>query len=136
MYLEQWYEGVHIKSKEKRAEKEEKADAQGGSWKFCKSKQVWVLKNVYNLEKLPAKHFKMALPYLLSMHGMAKDRLRQQALKLLEDKEAITLDDLEQKLIDEAESLEEKEELKTKIRTAKVKRIERVAEKLASSEPN
>ena len=33
-------------------------------WKFNKTRQVWLLKNCYSLEKVPPKHFKIFLKYV------------------------------------------------------------------------
>ena len=50
---------------------------------------------------------------------------------MLEHKSSIPFDDLEEKLIEEADSEKEKKELKEKIMAAKIKRIEKVLDKLA-----
>lgn len=38
-------------------------------WKFNKTRQVWLLKNCYSLEKLPPKHFKIFLKYVQTVKG-------------------------------------------------------------------
>ena len=53
-----------------------------------------------------------------------------EATELLESKERIVFDDLEQTLIDETNDATEQKELKTKILNAKIKRIEKVLEKI------
>jgi len=36
-------------------------------WKFNKTRQVWLLKHMYNLETVPPKYFKLMLKYLDSI---------------------------------------------------------------------
>lgn len=36
-------------------------------WKFNKTRQVWLLKNMYGLERVPAKYFKLLLKYSASI---------------------------------------------------------------------
>ena len=86
---------------------------------------------MYNLEKIPAKSFKILIPYIETMQGEGKTRIRQEAQELLEHKSSIPFDDLEEKLIEEADSEKEKQELKDKIMSAKIRRIEKVLDKLA-----
>ena len=57
-----------------------------------------------------------------------------EATELLESKERIVFDDLEQTLIDETNDATEQKELKTKILNAKIKRIEKVLEKIVEDE--
>ena len=45
-------------------------------WKFAKVKQVWLLKNMYNLEKVPSKSFKDLLLYIETVKGDGKKRVR------------------------------------------------------------
>ena len=58
-------------------------------------KQVWLLKNMYNLEKVPSKSFKELLLYIQTVKGDGKKRVRMEATELLESKERIVFDDLE-----------------------------------------
>ena len=67
----------------------------GSEWKFSKKNQVWILKNMYNLEKVPSKYFKILVPYVESMQGEGKNRVRAEAQELLENKGDIPFDDLE-----------------------------------------
>lgn len=64
-------------------------------WKFSKSKQVWLLKNLYHLEKVPAKHFKILLSYIDTVQGASKERLIKEAADYLGDKSKIPMDILE-----------------------------------------
>lgn len=36
-------------------------------WKFQKTRQIWLVKNMYNVERLPVKHFKIMKKYVKSM---------------------------------------------------------------------
>ena len=47
---------------------------------------------------------------------------------MLENKDDIPFDELEKQLIEEAETSEERNDLKKRIHTAKIKRIEKMAE--------
>ena len=38
-------------------------------WKFNKTRQVWLIKNCYSIERMPAKHFKIYLKYLKTVKG-------------------------------------------------------------------
>ena len=68
------------------------------------------------------------IQYIDTMHEASKQRVLEDARKLIENKDDIKLDDLETQLISEADDLEEKKALKTKIIDAKIKRMEKVAE--------
>ena len=83
---------------------------------------------MYYLEKLPSKYFKIMIQYIDTMHEASKQRVLEDARKSIENKDDIKLDDLETQLISEADDLEEKKALKTKIIDAKIKRMEKVAE--------
>ena len=49
--------------------KDKKSDDIGSTWKFNKTRQVWLLKNMYMLERMPAKYFKLMLKYLPTIQG-------------------------------------------------------------------
>ena len=68
------------------------------------------------------------IQYIDTMHEASKQRVLEDARKSIENKDDIKLDDLETQLISEADDLEEKKALKTKIIDAKIKRMEKVAE--------
>ena len=99
------------------------------SWKFQKSKQVWLLKNMLYLEKVPAKSFKQMISYVASMTGEAKERLFKELQGYLNKEDTIPFDDLEKQLIKEIGDSEERKELEEKIKVAKMKRIEKVLKK-------
>ena len=44
-------------------------------WKFNKAKQIWLIKSMYSLEKVPSKYFKILLKYLEDLKGDLKKRL-------------------------------------------------------------
>ena len=50
---------------------------------------------MYNLEKIPAKHFKTLILYIENIKGEGKKRVRIEALELIENKDKIEFDDLE-----------------------------------------
>ena len=58
---------------------------------------------MYYLEKLPSKYFKIMIQYIATMHEASKERVLEEARKLIENKDDIKLDDLETQLISEAE---------------------------------
>jgi|TARA_B110000285_G_C14731854_1_gene426805 predicted transcriptional regulator len=89
---------------------------------------------MYNLEKVPSKSFKELMLYLDTVKGDGKKRVRQEAQEFLENKDKIVFDDLEQTLIDESKEPKEKNELKAKILNAKIKRIEKVLDKIVEDE--
>ena len=37
------------------------------SWKFNKTRQVWLLKHMYMLERMPPKYFKLMLKYIATI---------------------------------------------------------------------
>ncbi len=70
------------------------------AWKFQKSRQIWLLKNIYNIERLPIKHFKILKKYIKSMQdGQVKERILKEALGLIEDNTKVTYDEIENRLI-------------------------------------
>ena len=72
---------------------------------------MWLLKNIYYLEKVPSKHYKVLSAYIQTMHESSKSRVRDEATEMLENKDDIPFDDLEKQLINEAETSEERNEL-------------------------
>jgi len=70
-------------------------------WKFQKSRQIWLLKNIYNIERLPVKYFKVLKKYIKSLpEGITKQRVLQEALSVIEDNKKLIFDDIEQSLLD------------------------------------
>ena len=53
-------------------------------WKFNKSKQIWILKNLYDRNALPRSYFKIALQYLDGLQGNQRNVLKNQAKTILE----------------------------------------------------
>ena len=37
------------------------------AWKFQKTRQIWLFKNIYNIERIPVKHFKILKKYIQSL---------------------------------------------------------------------
>ena len=67
-YLDSWNQSQITKTIKKEGEE--------SPWKFNKTRQVWILKNMYNLEKIPAKSFKILIPYIEGMNTDGKTRIR------------------------------------------------------------
>lgn len=53
---------------------------QKAQWKFKKSRQVWCLKNMYSIQKMPTKHFKIMKKYVEGLEGKLKEKVLQDAL--------------------------------------------------------
>ena len=98
------------------------------NWKFSKSRQIWIVKNLYCLESVPAKNFKTALAYIDTMHLEHKTRLVKEAKAMLEN-DKVPFADLETRLVEEADTEGEREILRNKIKQAKLKRVQKVAAK-------
>eukprot|EP00474_Spongospora_subterranea_P011320 CRZ11778.1 hypothetical protein [Spongospora subterranea] len=47
-------------------------DSDKSQWKFAKARQIWLLKNMMNRDKIPKASFKMLLRYINSMTGHAR----------------------------------------------------------------
>lgn len=78
------------------------------AWKFNKSRQVFLLKNMYNVEKVPTKHFKILKKYIQSMQGKLSEVLLISILygiiqKILEDALAIIEDPQNKVIFDDIE---------------------------------
>lgn len=54
----------------------EKKDQAGSQWKFNKVLQAWALTNLTSTEKVPPKLFQKLLPYIRTVQGGARDRLK------------------------------------------------------------
>lgn len=79
------------------------------AWKFQKSRQIWLLKNIYNIERLPIKHFKILKKYIKTMQeGQVKERILKEALELIEDNKKVTYDEIENRLIEDTPIGEER----------------------------
>ena len=37
------------------------------AWKFQKTRQIWLVRNIYNVERMPENHFKIMKKYIKSM---------------------------------------------------------------------
>ncbi len=98
------------------------------AWKFQKTRQIWLFKNIYNIERLPVKHFKILNAYISSMpDGPQKEKIRLDALDLIEDNKKIKFDEIEQKLIDDTPAGEEREKIKERLVQAKLVRAGKIA---------
>lgn len=67
-------------------------DKEGTVWKFNKTRQVWLLKHMYMLERVPPKYFKVLLKYIATIQG---DSNRQVSyfISHLADPRRSTIDD-------------------------------------------
>eukprot|EP00347_Sterkiella_histriomuscorum_P018283 403346101 len=103
------------------------------AWKFKKSRQVFLLKHMYNIEKVPTKHFKILKKYIKSMQSSnIKDTLLKEALAMIENpSKEIKYDDIEQSMIDNEVGSEAKQAMKDKINKDKIQRAEKIAKILS-----
>ncbi|TNV72894.1 hypothetical protein FGO68_gene8728 [Halteria grandinella] len=101
-------------------------------WKFQKTRQIWLVKNMYNVERVPVKHFKLMKKYIKSMpEGPLKEKILAEALSMIEDKTKIKMDDIEQSLIDNTPPGQEKIAIKDRIIETKLKRAGKIAKALS-----
>jgi len=85
---------------------------------------------MYNVERVPVKHFKILKKYIKSMpDGPMKDKISQAALDLIEDNKKIAFDEIEKKLIDDTMG-DEKEKIKERLVQAKLTRAGKIAKAL------
>eukprot|EP00929_Paragymnodinium_shiwhaense_P016746 TRINITY_DN125380_c0_g1_i1.p2 TRINITY_DN125380_c0_g1~~TRINITY_DN125380_c0_g1_i1.p2 ORF type:complete len:296 (-),score=112.02 TRINITY_DN125380_c0_g1_i1:172-1059(-) len=71
-YLTRWSAAKEAEA----AGKKVKGDA---AWKFNKATQAWLLRHLYEPEKVPKDCFKLLLRYIDGLKGVARDRLREKA---------------------------------------------------------
>eukprot|EP01130_Rhizamoeba_saxonica_P011043 TRINITY_DN4572_c0_g1_i1.p1 TRINITY_DN4572_c0_g1~~TRINITY_DN4572_c0_g1_i1.p1 ORF type:complete len:129 (+),score=29.41 TRINITY_DN4572_c0_g1_i1:109-495(+) len=55
------------------------------NWKFQKVRQVWLLKNLYNVELITKKHFRYLLQYIDGLRGNWRQILIDQAESFIEE---------------------------------------------------
>ncbi|XP_074642879.1 cholesin-like [Tubulanus polymorphus] len=72
------------------------------NWHFKKTRQVWLLRNLYDSDKISDKHFQSLLEYMVDMKGKARESTIEQAEKMIEtdppsDSEAEGSDKLKEK---------------------------------------
>jgi hypothetical protein len=128
-----------------------KAGEPSDCWKFNKTRQVWLLKHCYSLEKLPPKHFKIFVKYVQTVKGeqarevsncaLTLQRILKDALVLVEargpngelDTSKVQLDAIEEQLVKEETAKNAKlgDELRGKILDNKLKRAGKVADALS-----
>jgi hypothetical protein len=102
------------------------------AWKFQKSRQIWLLKNIYNIERLPIKHFKILKKYIKTMQdGQVKERILKEALELIEDNKKATYDEIENRLIEDTPEGEERLKIKERLLQAKLSRAAKIAKTLS-----
>ena len=125
-YLSSWNDSISTNKVQTKPIAKDASPETPQTWKFQKSKQVWLLRNMFHLENVPAKHFKIMINYIDSIKGQGRKAVIEQCRQMLGDKSKMSWDPLETQLINEAEG-DERKELKSKIETAKVSRIEKIA---------
>ncbi|XP_076345335.1 uncharacterized protein LOC143244478 isoform X2 [Tachypleus tridentatus] len=64
-YLKMWYTDRH-------------------NWSFKKIQQIWLLKNLYQMEQISDDDFDILLEYLVGLKGAARDRLVREAEKFIQ----------------------------------------------------
>ena len=69
-----------------------KEEPDGETWKFNKTRQVWLLKNCYNLHQVPSKHFKIMLKYMAGLQGKGRKIASDEAIEIVEDHSKVKLD--------------------------------------------
>jgi len=68
-------------------------------WKFKKSRQVFLLKNIYNLWQIPIKHFKILVNYIKAIpEGTLREEIKKEAIEMIEKPQKIVYDDIELKV--------------------------------------
>ena len=67
----QWHKNRDKKSQIATIKSKSNDDETDTVWKFNKTRQVWLLKHMYMLEKVPPKYFKILLKYLATIQGDA-----------------------------------------------------------------
>ncbi|CDW82845.1 UNKNOWN [Stylonychia lemnae] len=101
-------------------------------WKFKKSRQVFLFKNMYNVEKVPTKHFKILKKYIKAMQGQQKEKILEEALAIIEKpQEKIVFDDIEKSQIDQCDTSVEKQKMQEQLLQSKLKRAEKIAKCLS-----
>ena len=87
------------------------------------------------MERVPSRYFKTLVAYVDTIEpAAARQRIAEEACELLGDHSKIPFEALESRLIEETNDVKARAELKQKILMAKVKRIEKIAEKKTFSE--
>ncbi|XP_012584454.1 PREDICTED: uncharacterized protein C7orf50 homolog [Condylura cristata] len=55
------------------------------NWKFQKTRQTWLLLNMYNSDKVPNEHFSTLLAYLEGLKGQARELTVQKAEAMMQE---------------------------------------------------
>ena len=89
---------------------------------------------MYNVERVPVKHFKILKKYIKGMpEGPTKQRVLEEALKMIEDPSKVAYDDIEQSLFSNPPPGEERAALKERVLQAKLSRAGKLAKALTKS---
>ncbi len=72
-----------------------------GSWKFNKNTQSWLFARMYSLEAVPSKYFKLLMKYMDGLQGGWKERLRKEALEIVENNAKLKFDRVESRIEDD-----------------------------------
>merc|ERR1711935_585237 len=94
-YLSSWNDSISTNKVESKTIAKEATSETPQVWKFQKSKQVWLLRNMFHLENVPAKHFKIMVNYIESIKGQGRKAVIEQCRQMLGDKSKMSYDPLE-----------------------------------------
>lgn len=114
-YLKLWYSN-------KKAEEDESLEP----WKFEKCRQIWLLQNCYDGERVPPADFKVLLKYMATINGRMRDGAIDDA------KEKVDLTEKRKNLSDEGKTEAEIEKAvgKPKFDDLAIKRAKKIIKKL------
>ncbi|XP_069701161.1 protein cholesin [Periplaneta americana] len=60
------------------------------NWKFEKLRQIWLLQNMFEAEKIPDSDFDVLVNYISSIRGQAKQTVTEKAMKVIKTREKWT----------------------------------------------
>jgi len=87
---------------------------------------------MYNIERVPVKHFKILKKYIKTMpEGPGKERVLKDALELIEDNNKATYDEIESKLIEDTVAGQERDQIRERLLQAKLARAGKIAKALS-----
>jgi hypothetical protein len=97
------------------------------NWKFNKVIQAWALENCFDASKIDDDLFQQLFPYILSVIGVAQNRLRDRCVTLLREQSI-----LDTKQSESADPQGDREEEKVNLRLKENQRAKRISRALAS----
>jgi hypothetical protein len=87
LYLDQWQAHQHA------IERNNKSALQYSPWKFNKVLQAWSLDHCLQKQKISLELFKQLLLYIASVRGGARERLREQMITFIQEKDGLNTTD-------------------------------------------